>query len=211
MFYEHPRSYLGASVRQKTTLHCRQQQYVSTILPLEPEGQEKRRRKNPNKRGSASTSKNASSRIFKTRGTKSRVPSVVVRNRISSACRKGLPIDCGCGGYPIRSIFLVTRAIITRARCARSCRAANVGCISSALVRTVRALILIYCTKTHYPRIMQYCSVPVYDSILKVRNVSKLSGYASSVRGWGGGVCCQTFSFVLFSLFSRPRAGLATV
>ena len=29
--------------------------------------------------------------------------------------------------------------------------------------------------------------------------------------GWGGGVCCQTFSFVLFSLFSRPRAGLATV
>ena len=32
----------------------------------------------------------------------------------------------------------------------------------------------------------------------------------SSVGG-GGGVCCQTFSFVLFSLFSRPRAGLATV
>ena len=29
--------------------------------------------------------------------------------------------------------------------------------------------------------------------------------------GGGGGVCCQTFSFVLFSLFSRPRAGLATV
>ena len=29
--------------------------------------------------------------------------------------------------------------------------------------------------------------------------------------GWGGGVCCQTFSFVLFSLLSRPRAGLATV
>ena len=27
----------------------------------------------------------------------------------------------------------------------------------------------------------------------------------------GGVVCCQTFSFVLFSLFSRPRAGLATV
>ena len=23
----------------------------------------------------------------------------------------------------------------------------------------------------------------------------------------GGGVCCQTFFFVLFSLFSRPRAG----
>ena len=32
----------------------------------------------------------------------------------------------------------------------------------------------------------------------------------SSVGG-GGGVCCQTFSFVLFSLFSRPRAGLAAV
>ena len=32
----------------------------------------------------------------------------------------------------------------------------------------------------------------------------------SSVVG-GGGVCCQTFSFVLFSLFSRPRAGLAPV
>ena len=29
--------------------------------------------------------------------------------------------------------------------------------------------------------------------------------------GGGRGVCCQTFSFVLFSLFSRPRAGLATV
>ena len=29
--------------------------------------------------------------------------------------------------------------------------------------------------------------------------------------GGGGGECCQTFSFVLFSLFSRPRAGLATV
>ena len=27
----------------------------------------------------------------------------------------------------------------------------------------------------------------------------------------GGGVCCQTFYFVLLSLFSRPRAGLATV
>ena len=27
--------------------------------------------------------------------------------------------------------------------------------------------------------------------------------------GRGGGVCCQTFYFVLFSLFSRPRAGLA--
>ena len=26
-----------------------------------------------------------------------------------------------------------------------------------------------------------------------------------------GGLCCQTFSFVLFSLFSRPRARLATV
>ena len=26
-----------------------------------------------------------------------------------------------------------------------------------------------------------------------------------------GGVCCQTFYFVLFSLFTRPRAGLATV
>ena len=26
-----------------------------------------------------------------------------------------------------------------------------------------------------------------------------------------GGVCCQTFYFVLFSLFSRPRAELATV
>ena len=24
--------------------------------------------------------------------------------------------------------------------------------------------------------------------------------------GVGGGVCCQTFNFVLFSLFSRPRA-----
>ena len=33
----------------------------------------------------------------------------------------------------------------------------------------------------------------------------------SSGGGEGGGVCCQTFSFVLFSLFSRPRAGLATV
>ena len=32
-------------------------------------------------------------------------------------------------------------------------------------------------------------------------------------RGMGGGVRCQTmtFSFVLFSLFSRPRAGLADV
>ena len=29
-------------------------------------------------------------------------------------------------------------------------------------------------------------------------------------RGGGGGVRCQTFSFVLFSLFNRPRAGLAT-
>ena len=29
--------------------------------------------------------------------------------------------------------------------------------------------------------------------------------------GGGGELCCQTFSFVLFSLFSRPRAGLATV
>ena len=28
--------------------------------------------------------------------------------------------------------------------------------------------------------------------------------------GWGG-VCCQTSSFVIFSLFSRPRAGLAIV
>ena len=29
--------------------------------------------------------------------------------------------------------------------------------------------------------------------------------------GGGGGVCYQTFSVVLFSLLSRPRAGLATV
>ena len=29
--------------------------------------------------------------------------------------------------------------------------------------------------------------------------------------GGRGGVCCQTSSSVLFSLFSRPRAGLATV
>ena len=28
--------------------------------------------------------------------------------------------------------------------------------------------------------------------------------------GGGGGVCCQTFYFILFSLFSRPREGLAT-
>ena len=33
----------------------------------------------------------------------------------------------------------------------------------------------------------------------------------SSVGGGGGGVCSQTFSFVLFSLFSRPRVGLAIV
>ena len=29
--------------------------------------------------------------------------------------------------------------------------------------------------------------------------------------GGGGGVRCQTFYFIYFSLFSRPRAGLATV
>ena len=32
-----------------------------------------------------------------------------------------------------------------------------------------------------------------------------------TVWGWGGGLCCETFSFVLFSLFRRPRAGLATM
>ena len=32
-----------------------------------------------------------------------------------------------------------------------------------------------------------------------------------AVWGVGGRVCCQTFSFVHFPLFSRPRARLATV
>ena len=32
-----------------------------------------------------------------------------------------------------------------------------------------------------------------------------------TVWGWGGGLCCETFSFVLFSLFRRPRTGLATM
>ena len=36
------------------------------------------------------------------------------------------------------------------------------------------------------------------------------SGRAAS-GGGGGGERCQTFSFVPFSLFSRPRAGLATM
>ena len=33
----------------------------------------------------------------------------------------------------------------------------------------------------------------------------------SKRAAWGGGLRCQTFSFVPFSLFSRLRAGLTTV
>ena len=61
--------------------------------------------------------------------------------------------------------------------------------------------------RTHVARPTKTCVAPVDAS----RDFILFLFSERAVWGVGGGVCCQTFSFVLFSLFSRPRAGLTIV
>ena len=52
---------------------------------------------------------------------------------------------------------------------------------------------------------------PTETSVAPVNDASRVFFSSNEQQEGVGGVRCQTFYFVLFSLFSRPRAGLANV